>query len=268
MPYAAKAIVQHEFDTDHLNVWLTFCLPMKRTNDPLAEPPVYDVIPPLAKWLCCVDTVTKAVSASEWQDEYTLLLTVPNIVSNPTEVFLAYAGPDPNLLTTWEKQWEPWGAILSSGLAPDITKNLYARRATVWHDEVTIVVGNTLNVYVYPTQMYNAIAYQGEPSDGDSFSHSFFLKAGTYNFYVLGVSSPSQAKLDWYIDGVKIAEGEDWYSDPTAMNVIKTTADVVITTNGYHKLTGVVNGKNDLSLDYYIALTKYWLKPATDPARE
>ncbi len=67
-------------------------------------------------WLCEVDDVTKAVTVSAWQDAWTLLLTVPDIAVYPDRVTLEYAGPDENLKITWDKQWEPWGPILS----PDI----------------------------------------------------------------------------------------------------------------------------------------------------
>ena len=117
MPYAAKATIEHEFDIDHLNVWLTFRHPMLRTLDPLASPPVYDVMPPLALWLLEVDDVPVDIVASEWQDEFTLLLTSDTVAAYPDEVTLVYDGPNENLKTTWGKQWEPWGAILSTDIA-------------------------------------------------------------------------------------------------------------------------------------------------------
>jgi hypothetical protein len=112
-PYAAKFLVQHEFDTDHLNIWLTFHLSMNQTVKPLDE-----------KWICYVDTVEKPVTVSAWQDAYTLLLTVPDIASAPNRVLLKYAGPGPvvydpadperkTLEISWHKQYEPCGPILS-----------------------------------------------------------------------------------------------------------------------------------------------------------
>lgn len=119
-PYAAKAIIEHEFDTDHLNIYVTFKFTMETTSDPLATPVVHDVMPPLNLWLCEVDDVLKPVTVSVWQDAWTLLLTVPNIAVYPDRVTLEYAGPNKNLRITWEKQWEPWGPILSAdiGKAP------------------------------------------------------------------------------------------------------------------------------------------------------
>jgi hypothetical protein len=112
-PYAAKAAIQHEFDTDHLNVWLTFRFTMNQL-----------VKPANSKWHVYADSVEKAVTVSAWQDAYTLLLTVPDVGSQPARVLVEYDGPgpetwaanDPNRETleiTWTKQWEPWGPILS-----------------------------------------------------------------------------------------------------------------------------------------------------------
>lgn len=114
-PYAAKAIVEHEFDTDHLNVFVTFRFSMDET-----------VKPSDALWLVKVDDVLKPVSASAWQDAFTLLLTVPNIAVLPDRVTLEYDGPNENLRITWEKQWEPWGPIVSVELPPVYTTRTFS----------------------------------------------------------------------------------------------------------------------------------------------
>jgi len=101
-PYAAKAIIWHEFDTDHLNVWVTFRFAMDVSVKPDNE-----------VWLIELDDVPKPVTASAWQDTWTLLLTVPDVGENPARVLLEYDGPDENLRISWQKQWEPWGPILS-----------------------------------------------------------------------------------------------------------------------------------------------------------
>lgn len=114
-PYAAKAIIEHEFNTDHLNIFVTFRFSMDET-----------VKPPSGLWLCKVDDVAKAITASAWQDAWTLLLTVPNIVVNPDRVTLEYDGPDENLRITWDKQWEPWGPIVSIELPPVYTTRTFS----------------------------------------------------------------------------------------------------------------------------------------------
>ncbi len=77
-------------------------------------------------WLVEADDVLKAVSASAWQDAWTILLTVPDIVVNPDRVTLEYDGPSSNLKITWDKQWEPWGPIVSVELPPVYTTRTFS----------------------------------------------------------------------------------------------------------------------------------------------
>lgn len=114
-PYAAKAIVEHEFDTDHLNIFVTFRFAMDES-----------VKPPLGLWLCKVDDVAKDVTVSAWQDAWTLLLTVPDIAVLPDRVTLEYDGPSEDLRITWEKQWEPWGPIVSIEIPPVYTTRTFS----------------------------------------------------------------------------------------------------------------------------------------------
>jgi len=113
MPYASKAIVQHEYEGTTLFVWLEFCLPMKLSSDPLATPPVFDVKPPDAKWLVELDEVLTPITSSEWLDLFTMLLTIEAVASEPDKVTVEYDGPHPDLRTAWNKQWEPFGPIFS-----------------------------------------------------------------------------------------------------------------------------------------------------------
>lgn len=114
-PYAAKSIVQHEFDTDHLNIFVTFRYPMDQTTQPAND-----------LWLCEVDDIIKPVTVSAWQDPWTMLLTVPDVVVLPERVTLEYNGPSAKLHTTWEKQWHPWGPIVSIELPPVNTTRTFA----------------------------------------------------------------------------------------------------------------------------------------------
>jgi hypothetical protein len=112
-PYAAKAVIEHEFDTDHLNIWLTFAFAMDIETIPPGETEPMPVMPPLDKWIVKCDGVTKPVTASAWQDKYTLMLTVPDVSADPNRVTVEYDGPHFDLRASWNKQWEPWGPILS-----------------------------------------------------------------------------------------------------------------------------------------------------------
>jgi len=114
-PYAAKAIIEHEFDEDHLNIFITFRFTMDQTIKPANN-----------LWLCEVDDVLKAVTVSAWQDAWTILLTVPNVVVLPDRVTLEYDGPDENLKITWGKIWEPWGPIVSIEIPPISTTRTFS----------------------------------------------------------------------------------------------------------------------------------------------
>jgi len=146
--------------------------------------------------------------------------------------------------------------------------NGYPQRATMWHDGCTVTNGNALLHSMDTAQRYQSRSYQNVPATGDAFSHSFFLKAGTYEFSVLGSLSSGSGQVDWAIDGDNIVVNQDWYSAGAVKNVIKIVSSVSVTTDGYHKLTGVVDAKNGSSSGYGLALTKYWFWVASDdPAR-
>lgn len=105
MPYAYGATITHEFNTDHLHIWLTFRHPMD-----------INLKPPLAKWILEEDGNAVDIVDSDWSDEFTMLLESDTIAEAPLRVTLEYDGPDSNLQTTWEKDWEPWGPILSTDI--------------------------------------------------------------------------------------------------------------------------------------------------------
>ncbi|GAI04428.1 unnamed protein product, partial [marine sediment metagenome] len=121
----AKAKVEHEFDEDHLNIFVTFRFAMETTSDPLADEVDHDVMPPLNLWLLEADEVAVDITASAWQDQFTLLLTSDTIVAYPDRVTLEYDGPHEKLHIIWDKQWEPWGPILSTDIG---RKDAYADR--------------------------------------------------------------------------------------------------------------------------------------------
>jgi len=131
-PYAAKAIIEHEFDTDHLNIYVTFRFTMDET-----------VKPDHALWICKVDALLKPITVSAWQDAWTILLTVPNVVVLPDRVTLEYDGPDENLKITWNKQWEPWGAIVSVELPPVSTTRTFTT-GPAFQDDVDVSNVNIL----------------------------------------------------------------------------------------------------------------------------
>lgn len=184
-PYAAKALIQHEYDIDHLNIWLTFRFAMDQTVIPanyectgtlnpdftgdyeytgvfngkdlfrkgvtnqycwwnpgtsswiinnevgIIDMPYFERVnaDPIGeyqpeggstgvaafseKFTVTVDDVHKFVMTTEWEDMWTLLMTIHDVLALPDRVFVEYNGPDENLRISWQKQWEPWGPILS-----------------------------------------------------------------------------------------------------------------------------------------------------------
>lgn len=114
-PYAALAAIEHQFDVNHVDIFLVFKFPMDQINKPAN-----------AKWICEVDEVVEDVTASAWQDEFTMLLTVAGIPALPEKVTIEFDGPDPLLRTTWFKQWEPWGPIVSTEIPPVSTTRTFS----------------------------------------------------------------------------------------------------------------------------------------------
>lgn len=160
----------------------------------------------------------------------------------------------------------PTGATGATGATgpqgPAGTTPTLPKRATMWHDEAVVINSNPLSDS-NTTARYQTFTTSPNPANQDEFSNSFWLRAGTYTFSVLGVTANSYGKLEWYIDGTLAVSAQDWYSAATTGDVVKS-ATVTVATDGYHVLVGRVNGKNASSSNYRISLTKYWLAPAAD----
>jgi hypothetical protein len=161
------------------------------------------------------------------------------------------------------KLFEVTGTSITIGVPMNGPAISYPKRATMWHDESTVLTGNALFVYTHASQFAGG-AYQTPSADGDSFTNSFFISSGTYNFKVLTSDYSDRGKIDWYIDGVSIATGQDHYTATAQYNQIHTVSNVTISKSGYHVLKGIVNGKNVSSTSYFIAITKMWFVPASD----
>ncbi len=144
-----------------------------------------------------------------------------------------------------------------------ISFSILPKRAEMWHMDSNIVSGNGLTHSVYSTQLFNTASFQGSPSDGDSFTHSCVLAAGTYTLYLLGRSGADRGIIDWAINGSTVASGQDWYSAGTTDNVQKTVTNLSIPA-GLVALKGTINGKNASSSNYYMPLTRMVLKQASD----
>jgi len=124
-----------------------------------------------------------------------------------------------------------------------------------------IVAGNPL------TAVYDAAGnlpgvqfavYQNASASADEFSHEFICAAGTYSFFARGVKGSDKGKIDWKIDGVDFATGQDWYAAAAAVQTATTTG--IVCTAGRHTLTGKINGKNASSSGYNFARSWYRLE--------
>lgn len=134
--------------------------------------------------------------------------------------------------------------------------------ATMFHDQSVVTVGNARVDQNLGTQNYAYFSYQNPAANGDTWTNGFYIRAGTYTFRILGVTNNNYGKLDIYVDNVLKISGIDFYSVGGVLNVVFSTAGVVISTDGYHTLKGVVNGRNGGSGGYLIGITKMWFEPA------
>ena len=139
------------------------------------------------------------------------------------------------------------------------------KRDVMWHDECTVTAGVAL-AYQIPgaAGAYQTTSVQNPAALNDSFTHGCFLRAGTYTFYVLGFTVNVNGKIDWAIDGNVIVAGQDWYSVGPVYNVVKSTAAVVVATDGWHVIRGTCSGKNGASGGFRLYFIKYWFKQAAD----
>jgi len=142
--------------------------------------------------------------------------------------------------------------------------DLLPTRVTMWHDESTVTAGNAIANVVDTGSRYCTYSNQNTAADGDTFTQSFLLAAGTYSLCVLGSTFTSRGKIDWYIDDVKVVSLQDWYAASLGINTIKTVGSIAVVGNGRHVLKGVINGKHASSSSYFMLLQKMWFYPATD----
>jgi hypothetical protein len=87
---------------------------------------------------------------------------------------------------------------------------------------------------------------------GDSGVLPLYIAEGAgMTFTVNGKTGTGYGKVDWYLDGVEMTTGQDWYG--SAANNVEKTWTFDIPYSGHHIVTWVVNGKNGSSSDYVFA---------------
>lgn len=148
-----------------------------------------------------------------------------------------------------------------------VVVNNLPKRWTGWHDESTVVVGTSNPISIDSNQPYGFYVnygIAGSGADGDAFTQSIWVAAGTYTLRTLGVTGDDAAIVDIYLDNVLIQAGVDWYSASQTFNVVKTTPAFVISTNGYHVLKWVTNGYSGISANRLLYFTKFSMKQSAD----
>lgn len=138
-------------------------------------------------------------------------------------------------------------------------------RFAVMGDEITTKVANWGFSAVASLQ-YGGYWQAGaaDCKNGDEYTFSAHLAAGTYTLYHLGRKAHDKGIIDWYLDGSAISGGanRDWYAATAATYL--DSFSVTVSTSGYHVFKAKVDGKNGSSSDYVISVIKIWGKQATD----
>jgi len=134
----------------------------------------------------------------------------------------------------------------------------YPLSALMFHRYATVVVGNALTISHDATMDFAHFANQLASANGDTFTHPFYIAAGSYTLKGLGATFNGGGKLDWYIDGVLNVSGLDYYTVGWVSNVVMT-APVTVYGKGQHVLMGKVNGRNGASGAWTIPLTAIYL---------
>lgn len=134
--------------------------------------------------------------------------------------------------------------------------------AWMWHDESTVLSGNAFLHSLDTLELYRTYTIQNPPAINDSFTNSFFVKAGTYTLYTLGLTASNNSIRSWYIDNVLVGT-TDGYSAGNVYNVIQSVSGIVLT-DGRHTLKCISATKNASSSAYFAHLTAMWLKQASD----
>ncbi len=134
----------------------------------------------------------------------------------------------------------------------------YPKSWVGFHRYSLVLAGGAIAVTHDATEDMAYYASQVSVTNGDAFQLPLYLVGGLYSLSVHGLAGSFMGKLDWYLDGILVLAGQDWYAAATTRNVIKT-ATVAVVGNGRHLLRVVANGKNGLSTGFAILLTTFSL---------
>jgi hypothetical protein len=253
MPYAYVQQINHVFDTDHLNIWVTFHHQMLRSSDPTAEPPVYDIMPPLEKWLLEADEVAVDIIDSEWIDEFTLLLTSDTVAAEPTGVTLAYDGPDEDLAYRWGKQIEPWGQKESFAGYPTTPAPHNSTHENGGADEINIA---GLSGLLADTQL--SYTDRGDPAAPDFVTANFTTDATWREWDLSGIVPEGTKAVTFSLYIIAPATNKTMrFRKKGNTNIYNITGAITQAININNFTQCVVGVDNDRKAEYYGSLTVF-----------
>ena len=137
-------------------------------------------------------------------------------------------------------------------------------RATMWHDESTVINGSAIAPQVAVNQYYNMLALQILPAINDEWSNSVILQAGTYRVSILMVHGPNSGILTLSLDGTNILTVDSYNAALTHNQITNSGFTINVATTGRHIIRGLTASKNAASIGYEALITKVWFKRSSD----
>jgi len=132
--------------------------------------------------------------------------------------------------------------------------------ATFYPDEVIPINGSGAMIINYHVSILEAFGRKsGAAADGHEWQHGAFLNADTYTLTFRAIKTSDSGILKISIDGVLVATF-DLYAAADAVSDL-TQASIVLA-GGWHTITGLVDGKNASSSDYYAKWVKMSMRGA------
>lgn len=138
----------------------------------------------------------------------------------------------------------------------------YPTRAEMNHLTSTVLNGNALQWLSNSAQVLGGSTRQNASAVNDEWTNQFFLAAGTYTFYIIGIRQAGGGSLDLWVDETSWAQ-LDFYAAATGTNFV-FSGSITIATDGIHKLRGKVVGKNPSSSGYVANISVMYFKKAAD----
>lgn len=200
-----------------------------------------------------------------------------NLITASTTVDAENVTYTPAVVADWNGGVDPGNQNDANDQLAERTKDLenllpytsYPTRASIILDECTTLTGTALGAVHDAARDYAVYATQNPAANGDEFTWSWVLAAGSYTLYLkgstanvtaihkVGAKHTSEAGYTDYVTGI------DWYSAGSVVNVVKSGA-LTLPLSGRYTFKSTVTGKNASSGGYFTSLTKLWIKPTAD----